>query len=113
MRKLAMGITTLLYLASQSGLAETIITAQDYAVDSDVVLEMGVEEVKSTPQDTVDFIGDAVKFVSDETATAIKGIASITKRDLVAEHKKAASLQTANAWDTSDDIIFRSYKVTD
>ena len=113
MRKLAMGITTLLYLVTQSGMAEVVIGAQDYAVDSDVVLESAVREIKSAPRDAVNVVGDAVKFVADETVTAAKGIAATFKSNPVDKAEKAAALQTANAWDTSNDIVFRSYKITE
>lgn len=113
MRKLAMGITALLYLATQHGMAETVITAQDYAVDSDVVLESAVKEIKSAPRDAVNVVGDAVKFVSDETVTAAKGVAAAFKADPVEKAERAAALQTANAWDSSNDILFRSYKVSE
>jgi len=113
MRKLAMGITALLYLVTQSGMAETVIVAQDYAVDSDAVLESAVKEIKSAPRDAVNVIGDSIKFVTDEAVTAKKGIAAAFKSDPIEKAEKAAALQTANAWDTSNDIIFRSYKVSE
>jgi len=111
MRKLMAGIVALLLI--QSGLAEILITAQDYAVDSDVVLETAVKEVKSTPRDTVNVIGDSIKYVSDETVTAAKGVAAVFKSDPVEKAERAAALETASAWDSSNDIQFRSYKVTD
>jgi len=110
MRKVMAGITALLLV--QSGLAETLITAQDYAVDSDVVLESAVREVKSVPRDTVNVVGDAVKYVSDETVTAAKGVAAVFKSNPVEKAEKAGMLEVASAWDSSNDIIFRSYKVT-
>ena len=110
MRKVMAGITALLLV--QSGLAETIITAQDYAVDSDVVLESAVREIKSVPRDTVNVVGDAVKYVSDETITAAKGVAAVFKSNPVEKAEKAGMLEVASAWDSSNDIIFRSYKVT-
>jgi len=105
------GITALLLV--QSGLAETITTAQDYAVDSDVVLESAVQEIKSAPRDTVNVVGDAVKMVSDETVTAVNGVKAIFKSNPVDKAEKAGLIETANAWDSSNDIVFRSYKVTD
>jgi general secretion pathway protein D len=113
MRKLATGITALLYLTIQSGNSETLITAQDYAVDSDVVLESVLQEVKSAPRDTVNVIGDGMKLVSDEVVTTAKGVAAIFKKDQVARAEKAGMIEVANAWDSSNDILFRSYKVTD
>lgn len=110
MRKVMAGITALLLV--QSGLAETIITAQDYAVDSDVVLESAVREIKSAPRDTVNVVGDAVKYVADETVTAANGVAAVFKSNPVEKAEKAGMLEVASAWDSSNDIIFRSYKVT-
>ncbi len=113
MRKLALGITTLFYCTLQSGLAETIITAQDYAVDSDVVLESVLQEIKSAPSDTINVIGDGIKIVTDEVVTTAKGVAAIFKGNPVEKAEKAGMIEVANAWDSSNDIIFRSYKVTD
>ena len=113
MQKLAIGITALLYCTIQSGFSETIITAQDYAVDSDVVLESALQEVKSAPRDTVNVIGDGIKYVTDDVVTTAKGVAAIFKGNLVEKAEKAGMLQVANAWDSSNDILFRSYKVTD
>jgi len=111
MRKLMAGIAALLLI--QSGMAETLITAQDYAVDSDVVLESAVKEIKSIPYDTVNVIGDSIKYAADETVTAVQGVAAAFKADPVEKTEKAAALETASAWDSSNDIQFRSYKVTD
>ena len=113
MRKLALGITALLYCTIQSGFSETIITAQDYAVDSDVVLESVLREVKSAPRDTVNVVGDGVKLVADEVSTAYNGVKAVFKGNPVEKAEKAGMLEVANAWDSSNDIIFRSYKVTD
>ncbi|HKL21550.1 MAG TPA: hypothetical protein VJ904_07070, partial [Tichowtungia sp.] len=89
MRKLAMGITALLYMATQSGMAETVIVAQDHAVDSDVVLESAVKETKSAPRDAVNFTGDAVKFFADESATTVRGAEALFKTDQREKAKKA------------------------
>ena len=105
-------ISTLLLITSV-GFAETIITAQDYAVDSDVVLESGVREIKSIPRDTVNVIGDGIKYIKDETITAGKGVAAVFKADPHAEVQTAGELAVENAWDTSNDILFRSYDVTE
>jgi general secretion pathway protein D len=113
MRKAVMGITALLLASLQSGQAETLTTAQDYAVDSDVVLESAVREVKSIPRDTVNVVGDAVKMVSDETVTAVNGVKSVFKADPIAKDEKNAVLEVANAWNTANDVIFRSYKVSE
>lgn len=111
MRKVMAGITALLLI--QSALAETIITAQDYAVDSDVVLESAVREIKSAPRDTVNMVGDTVKFVSDETITAANGVKAIFKSNPIDKTETSAALEIASAWDSSNDIVFRSYKVSD
>jgi type II secretory pathway component GspD/PulD (secretin) len=113
MRKAVMGITALLLASLQNGMAETVITAQDYAVDSDVVLESAVREIKSVPRDTVNVVGDAVKFVGDEAVTAANGVAAVFKSNPVESVEKAAALETANAWNSANDIVFRSYKVSE
>ncbi|MCU0858125.1 MAG: hypothetical protein MUC65_06965, partial [Pontiellaceae bacterium] len=83
MRKAVMGMTALLLATLQSGNAETLVTARDYAVDSDVVLESAVREIKSIPQDTVNVVGDAVKMVADETVTAVNGVKAVFRADPV------------------------------
>lgn len=100
-------------LVAASGFAETIITAQDYAVDSDVVLESVVREVKSAPRDTVNVIGDVVKFAKDEVVTATNGVASVFKEDVHAQVQIAGELSVEDAWDADNNIHFRSYKVGD
>lgn len=113
MRKAVMGITALFLASLQSGNAETLTTAQDYAVDSDVVLESAVREVKSIPRDTANVIGDAVKMVTDEAATAANGVAAIFRADPVAGLEQNSALSIANAWNSANDVVFRSYKVSD
>ncbi len=113
MRKLALGITTLLYCTLQSGLAETIMTAQDNAVDSDVVLESVLREVKSAPSDTINVIGDGIKLITGEVTTLVNGAKAVFKANPVDKAEKAGMLQVANAWNSCNDILFRSYKVTD
>jgi len=113
MRKLAIGITTLLYVTIQSGLSETLITAQDYAVDSDVVLESVLQEVKSFPRDIINVIGDGIKFSTDETATVVNGVKAVFKSNPIDTAERSGMIEVANAWDSSNDILFRSYKVTD
>ena len=105
-------ISTALLITSV-GFAETILTAQDYAVDSDVVLESAVREVKSIPRDTVNVIGDGVKYVKDEVITAKEGVVAVFKDDPHAKAQKDGELAVENAWDTSNDILFRSYDVTE
>ena len=111
MRSITVGISVAV-LMTASGFAETIITAQDYAVDSDVVLESAVKEVKSVPADTVAVVGDVIKFAKDEAVTAANGIASILKEDAHAKVQIAGELAVEDAWDSSNNIHFRSYKVS-
>jgi general secretion pathway protein D len=111
MRKTALGMIALLCIGV-SGLAETMITAQDYAVDSDVVLESALKEVKSAPSDTINVIGDTIKYVADETVTATKGAIAVFKSDPVEKAERDALAEIASAWDSSNDVLFRSYKVT-
>ena len=113
MRKAVMGMTALLLASLQNGQAETVTTAQLYTADSDVVLESAVREVKSIPQDTVNIVGDAVKMVSDETITAVNGVKSVFKADPMAKLEKNAALEVADKWNSSNDVIFRSYKVSE
>lgn len=92
--------------------AEMIMTAQDYAVDSDVVLESAVEAVKSASTDTVNAIGDIVTFIKGETDATTNGVAAAFRGPSPLEQvKQKASLAVESAWDSSNDIVFRSYKV--
>jgi general secretion pathway protein D len=94
--------------------AEMIMTAQDHAVDSDVVLESVLEAVKSTPRDTVNALGDIVTLVKGETVATANGVEAVFRGASPLEQvKKEAELAVATAWDASNDIIFRSYKVND
>jgi len=112
MRSMIVGIIAAV-LMTASGFAEIIITAEDYAVDSDVVLESAVKEIKSAPRDTVNVIGDVIKYTQDETATAAKGVASVFKKDAHAKAQKDGELAVEDAWDANNNIHFRSYKVSD
>ncbi len=100
-------------LIAVPGFSEVIITAEDYAVDSDVVLESAVKEVKSVPRDTVDVVGDVIKYAKDETITAANGVAAVFKSDPHAKAQRAGELAVENAWNSSDDVLFRSYTVSD
>lgn len=100
-------------LVSLTGFSEILITADDHAVDSDVVLESAVQDVKSIPRDTADVVGDSVKYVADEITTAAGAVASVFGKDVHGEVKNAADMATAEAWDGSDDILFRSYAVSE
>lgn len=98
-------------LITNVGVAETIITAQDYAVDSDVVLESAVDTAKSIPQDAVNVVGDTVKYVADEMVTAKEGIDALRDKDVIAGLEKMSAVDVASAWDSSNDIIFRSFQL--
>ena len=113
MRSILVGIPVAVLIAASS-FAETIITAQDYAVDSDVALESAVREVKAIPQDTVNVAGDVAQFVKDEMSTAAEGVASVF--DGESAHVKAqrtGELAVEDAWDADNNIQFRSYKVSE
>lgn len=112
MRKAVIGITALFLAALQNATAGTL-TVRDYAVNSDVVLESIVREVKSIPEDTVNLVGDAVTFVNSEVTTTATGIASVFKADPMVKIEKNAMIGIADAWTSANDIIFRSYKVSD
>jgi len=107
-------MTSLVLLVTVPGFSETMITAQDYAVDSDVVLESSAREIKSIPKDTINAVGDTVKFTLDETTTVVNGVnAALAGASAHEKAQKAGELAVENAWDSSNDILFRSYKVSD
>lgn len=110
MRCISAMIGSLLLIAN-TGFTETLVSGREHADNSDVVLESAVTETKAIPQDTVNIAGDVVKFAEDESVNAAKGIASITEEDPMEAVKRAAALQTAAAWDSSNDIVLRSYKI--
>jgi general secretion pathway protein D len=100
-------------LITTPGFSELLTTAQDYAVDSDVVLESAIKEIKSAPRDTIDMIGDTIKYAKDETLTAANGVKAVFKKDQHAAAQRTGELAVGNAWDSSNDILFRSYKVNE
>jgi type II secretory pathway component GspD/PulD (secretin) len=101
-------------LMTASGFAETIITANDNAVDSDVVLESSVKEVKSVGHDTAYMVDDVVKYIKDEAETAASGIKSVFNEEGAhAKAQKEGERVVNAAWDTSSTIQFRSYKVSE
>jgi general secretion pathway protein D len=112
MRKLIAGMITMM-LITASGFGEVIMTAEDDAINSDVVLESAVKEIKSIPRDTVDVIGDSLKYVKDEAETAVNGVKSVFQNDAHTQTQMNGALAVQNAWDSSNDIIFRSYKVSE
>jgi len=110
MQRIYILISAVVLIAS-TGFAETLITAQDHAVDSDVVLESAVKDVKAIPQDAVNVAGDTVTFLTDEVHAAAEGVKSAFRENPVTAVKQAAAIETASAWDASNNIIFRSYKI--
>ncbi|MFA5687860.1 MAG: hypothetical protein WC959_01725 [Kiritimatiellales bacterium] len=113
MRKVAAGIMALCFAGLQGVSAEAIITAQDYAVESDVVLESAVREIKSIPQDTVNLVGDAVKFVTDDLRATVKTVETALKTPPNEKLEKPAMIEVANAWNSCGDILFRSYTISE
>ena len=101
-----------LLLIASTGFSEVLTTAQDYAVDSDVVLESAVKEIKSAPGDTINAIGDGIKYVKDETITAVTGLTAPFKKDLHEQAQRDGELAVENAWNSSNDILFRDYKLS-
>ncbi len=116
MRRIIIGISVAV-LVPVSGFAKTLTTA-DHVTDSDVALESAVKEVRSVPADTGAVIGDTVKFVRDETVSTVDGVKAAGdefRKDGKKAHAKAKKegLQEIDkAWDSSKDILFRSYKVS-
>ena len=113
MRKVAAGVTALCFVGLQSVSAEAVITAQNRSTESDVVLGTVVREIRAIPQDTVNLVGDAVKFVTDEvdaTKTVIKNALKVHPSEAL---KDPAMLEVANAWYSVNDVIFRSYSVSE
>ena len=101
-------------LIAGNGFSKTVVTARNHAEGSDVVLESAVEEIKSIPVDAANVVGDAVQIVVDETVNAVDGVKSVFSG--ATEHEKvkhAGELEIENAWNTADDIVFRSYKISD
>ena len=92
-------------LIASTGFSEVLITVQDYAVDSDVVLESAVREIKAIPADTASVIGDIVTVIKDEAITTANGLAAPFKPDHHAKVQKAGILAIENGWDSSNDII--------
>jgi general secretion pathway protein D len=113
MKHMIVGIPCVVLMAA-SVFSEVISTAEDYAVDSDVVLESIVREVKSIPQDTANIVGDVVKFTKDEILAVSNGVAAaFEEEDAHSKVQRAGELEVANAWDSGGDIQFRSYKVSE
>ncbi|MBI9020482.1 MAG: hypothetical protein JEZ10_04415 [Verrucomicrobia bacterium] len=114
MQRLA-GWVTLALLMSVSGFAEeTIISKKEHVNNGDVVLESAVQEIKDAPMDAANVVGDTFKFVADEVRSAGRGVKDEFSGSTPHEKtRKAAELELENAWNPSDDIVFRSYKVSD
>jgi type II secretory pathway component GspD/PulD (secretin) len=92
-----------------------LMTASGFAQSgSDVVLESAVDEVKAIPRDTVYIYDDVVKYVKDDAVNAAAGVKSIFEGESAYEkEKKESKRAVADAWDSSNDIVFRSYKVSE
>ncbi len=114
MRSKIVGVSVAVMMTA-SGFAETIITVENYKVDSDVFLESAVDEVKSVPLDTVNVYDDVVKYVKDEAGNAATGIKSVfnEEEDAHAKAQRDGEWAVEDAWDSSNDIQFRSYKVSE
>lgn len=101
-------------LIAGTGFSKTVTTARNHAEGSDVVLESVVQEVKDTPVDTQTVVADTVQLFGDETSNAVVAVKSV--RSGASPHdkvKRDGMLEIDNAWYTSPDIVFRSYKISD
>jgi general secretion pathway protein D len=58
-------------------------------------------------------IGDSIKYVKDETITAVKGLTEPFKKDLHTQAQKTGELAVENAWNSSNDILFRDYNLSE
>ncbi len=94
------------------GMAEILITADDHAVDSDVVLESVVKEVKSVPGDTVQVVEDLIIYAADETISTINGVKSIMEENEHDQAQQEAMQAVEEAWPSPSKVHFRSYAVT-
>ncbi len=104
MRNMIAGISVAVLLIP-SGFAQT---------GNDVVLQSAVEEVKSVPRDTAYLFDDAVKYVKDDAVAAADGVKSIFDEESAhSKARKEGERVVKNAWDSANDILFRSYKVSD
>jgi hypothetical protein len=100
-------------VAASSGFAEDSADRGNYPLGSDVVVESAVKEVKSIPHDTVHVIAESVSYVADETVQAVHAVASVFEKDLRGTAHNEGLDAVAEAWDSSREILFRSYVVND
>lgn len=114
MRSLTTAISATLFLTAHAGFAEAIISPADHAVDSDVVLESAVDEVKAVPRDAIYIIDDAGNFIKKEARDMAAGVKSAFRSNQSPYEKvqKEGEAKIKNAWDTSGDLQFRSYKLS-
>ena len=108
------GWVTLALLISTSGFSEVIISTKEHVNNGDVVLESAIQEIKDVPLDTANVLGDTLKFMVDEMGASVRGVKDELSGSTPREKTRhAAERELENAWNTSDDILFRSYKVSD
>ncbi len=104
---------TAYWVAASAFASELIMTAEDHAVDSDVVLESAVKEIKSIPKDTVQVLGDVATYVADEVQTAKEGLEQVFAGDVHAGTQADALHAVGMAWDEPNRIQFRSYTISE
>ena len=114
MRRLTTATSAAFLITAQTGYSEAIISPSDNAVDSDVALEATVDEIKAVPRDTIYIIDDAGNFIKKEALDAGSGIKSAFSSNQgpheITDKEGVAAIK--NAWDTSSDLQFRSYKIS-
>ena len=113
MKKSIVWLITAAAAFAQFASAEVVITSPTGLPDeSDVVLEAVVEVVKELPADTVSVVTDTISYAGDELRNTAYGIKSAFADDLQ-DATRDGMLQTVDdSWDNSDDILFRSYRVS-
>ncbi len=114
MKKKIVWLTAVVAAFGLHALAEVVITSPTGTPDeSDVALESVVDAVKETPADTLDVLIDTFNFTADELRNTTHGLKSVfqgkTPRETV---RKEMLAEVDSAWNASDDIILRSYKIT-
>ncbi|MBI9020976.1 MAG: hypothetical protein JEZ10_06960 [Verrucomicrobia bacterium] len=96
-------------------LAEVVITSPTGLSDeSDVALEKTVDSVKALPADTVAVVGDVISYTADEIRNTAHGVKSAFQGELPREVAREKMLSdVTDAWSSSDDILMRTYAVSD
>lgn len=101
-------------LVSLAGVPEVLTAAEDYIVGSDVILESAVKEIKSIPSDAVELVGAGINYVTDEVNAVSNAVAAIFADEKPLENVKESGVSAVDeAWDVADDMLFRSYTVSD